>query len=319
MALIPIQVQANIFTARRQLKRLIDAVGFSEVEVAELELVVSELGQNLLKHALDGALLVQELPWGGVQIAAIDRGPGIVELGGVLADHNSTAGSMGCGLGAVRRFSDDLWLHSTPEGTVVVSRRHRRPPPRLRVGLAGRPMPGESESGDGWWMVSEGGRHSVLVVDSLGHGSMAAESTREALRVFCERPWAPEEAMFEAMHGALRRLRGAAVTLVRLDRNQQTLTHTGVGNVEVRIHPSPERAIIPRAGVVGYGTLPPIRTTTTDWSPATTVAIFTDGIKRKCRLDGYTTLPPMVAAPLLLGRSARRNDDATAVIISGAP
>ena len=80
---------------------------FGKTEVAMIATVASELGRNILKYGGGrGHLLVT---WfedatgrgGGVEIQAVDDGPGFVDVEAALRDHYSTGGTLGLGLPGV--------------------------------------------------------------------------------------------------------------------------------------------------------------------------------------------------------------------------
>lgn len=135
-------------------------IGLSEQRTGELVLAVAEIGTNLRKHAEEGTLLLRVLRTAdvaGVELLAIDSGPGIADVALALRDGESSTGTLGIGLGAVRRLSDAFELHSVPgRGTVLLARFWPRgTPPRLtgnEPAVAGitRPMSGEQECGDAW-------------------------------------------------------------------------------------------------------------------------------------------------------------------------
>lgn len=103
-----------------------------------LATVASELGRNILKYGHSrGYLLVtwiEGIPTHGrgVEIKAVDYGPGFVDKQRALSDHYSTSGTLGLGLPGVARIMDTLDIESEPgEGAVVtatmwVQRRDRK-------------------------------------------------------------------------------------------------------------------------------------------------------------------------------------------------
>ena len=97
-----------------------------EFELGRVPLIVTELATNLLLHATGGEIIIRMLPVEvapGLEIIALDRGPGIADLRRCMMDGYSGGGTRGCGLGAVRRLSTEFDIYSTqPAGTVVVSR-----------------------------------------------------------------------------------------------------------------------------------------------------------------------------------------------------
>ena len=59
----------------------------------------------------------------GVEILALDKGPGIRDLERSLRDGYSTAGGAGTGLGAISRLSSEFDVYSPPgKGTALLAR-----------------------------------------------------------------------------------------------------------------------------------------------------------------------------------------------------
>ena len=86
---------------------------------------VSELARNILKYAVSGEIRLRQVdgPSGrGIEIEAVDRGPGIEDPEAAMRDHFSSGGTLGLGLPGVRRMMDEFSLESTPgEGTRVTA------------------------------------------------------------------------------------------------------------------------------------------------------------------------------------------------------
>jgi serine/threonine-protein kinase RsbT len=58
----------------------------------------------------------------GIEIEAVDRGPGIADIEAAMRDHFSSGGTLGLGLPGVKRMVDEFSLDSTPgEGTRVTA------------------------------------------------------------------------------------------------------------------------------------------------------------------------------------------------------
>lgn len=122
---IPIRSQEDVEQARRDADALASSLGFSAVIRHTLTVVVSELGTNLAKYSQDGELtmsVVKASRGRGVEIVSRDRGPGIADVSLALQDGFSTGGSMGSGLPAVRRLSDEFYIRSGSEGTWIQMR-----------------------------------------------------------------------------------------------------------------------------------------------------------------------------------------------------
>jgi len=145
--------------ARGAVAALARRVGLGEPRTAETVLAVSELVTNMRKHAVEGSLLLRVLrtpTTAGVEVVVIDRGPGIADVEAAMRDGMSTVGTLGVGLGAVRRLADTFDIHSRPGvGTVQLARFWPRgtPPAATHESVVGgitRPMSGEETCGDAW-------------------------------------------------------------------------------------------------------------------------------------------------------------------------
>ena len=101
--------------------------GFDETPSRMIATAVSELVRNILKYAGSGEIRlrrVKELSRHGIEIEAVDRGPGITDCEAAMHDHFSSGGTLGLGLPGVKRMMDEFSLESTPgEGTRVTARK----------------------------------------------------------------------------------------------------------------------------------------------------------------------------------------------------
>ena len=124
-----IQVEADLHIAVLHVQRHRRlAESFGTTEIAMLATVASELGHNILKYGDGrGYLLVTwiaDMPnhGNGVEIKAVDRGPGFIDKQSALSDHYSTSGTLGLGLPGVARIMDALEIVSElGEGAVVTA------------------------------------------------------------------------------------------------------------------------------------------------------------------------------------------------------
>lgn len=145
-------------------------IGLGEQRSSQLVLAVAELAGNIAKHAVDGSLLLRVLrneATAGVEVLAVDNGPGIADVPAALQDGMSTTGTLGIGLGAVQRLADSFHIHSQPGlGTVQVARFWPRPAPpsvtgESTVGGITRPIGGEQVCGDAWAVRTDTGEQPV--------------------------------------------------------------------------------------------------------------------------------------------------------------
>ena len=104
---IAVNHRSSIGEARRISLVMAERVKFKEDARGRVALITTELATNILLHAQNGEILFRILPveWGpGLEIVALDHGPGISDLKRCMSDGYSTRGTRGCGLGAV--YSD---------------------------------------------------------------------------------------------------------------------------------------------------------------------------------------------------------------------
>jgi serine/threonine-protein kinase RsbT len=101
--------------------------GFADAPSQMIATAVSELVRNILKYAGTGEIRlrhVKRMGDRGIEIEAIDEGPGIADCEAALQDHYSSGGTLGLGLPAVKRMMDEFSLESNPgEGTRVTARK----------------------------------------------------------------------------------------------------------------------------------------------------------------------------------------------------
>ena len=115
---------SEIAAARRAGTTLARRIGFDDVRAGQLAIVISEAATNIVKHAGHGEILLRKVTRGGasgIEVLAIDKGPGMRNVAQYMEDGQSTAGTYGVGLGAIRRLSQEFDLYSLPGlGTVLM-------------------------------------------------------------------------------------------------------------------------------------------------------------------------------------------------------
>ena len=236
-ACIAIQEHTDVGEARRVAAALAFEFSFDDTSSGNVALIVTEAAQNVLKHAGGGQVILCVLESGasaGIEMLALDKGPGIADLGRCFQDGYSTAGTAGTGLGAIARLSSTHEIYSQPDqGTVLMAQvwkcnpagRGRVPRTRFQVGGVSVPVRGEHECGDGWIFQEFPRGVRLTVADGLGHGPLAAAASRAAIGTASEQLNETAPVLLERIHGALRATRGAAVAVAEIDPQAQ---HTAV-------------------------------------------------------------------------------------------
>jgi anti-sigma regulatory factor (Ser/Thr protein kinase) len=303
--------------ARRHAVEAAQALQLSDRKVADLAIIATELGTNLIRHATDGVLLVRpvrEADNAGMELVSIDSGPGIADLERFHRDGHSTAGTLGIGLGAVMRLADRYDAYSTPgRGTVMVAQMwQQRHPASAWAEALTRPMTGETVSGDGYAIRHDDGRGLVLVCDGLGHGPLAAAATQAALNIFASTAVDSPAAVVERLHRGMSHTRGAALLVALIDPGASVVRVCGLGNISAVILTGNERrGVVSMPGIAGHGKAS-IREFEYPCAPDSLLVAHSDGVTDRWDLNAYdglqTRAPLLVAATVLRDAGVRRDD-----------
>ncbi|MGJ9417391.1 ATP-binding SpoIIE family protein phosphatase [Massilia sp. CMS3.1] len=322
----PIVHASDISAARRAGQKMALELGFNETRAGQLALIVTEAGTNLLKHAGEGVLYLspaQSAGVTGVDVLAVDNGPGIDDVDACLRDGMSTAGTSGTGLGALRRLSDEFDVWSEPgDGALFFMRLWRdEAAPGLcgvEVGALTVPLAGEEECGDGWGVACDAKGASLLAVDGLGHGPLAAAAAQAALRELQRLPGAEPTALVNAAHDALRGTRGAALAAARIDFENDVVRLAGIGNIGAYvIDGDSRRALVSHNGIVGHN-MRRVQEFSAPCPPGALCILHSDGIQTQWDLDRYPGLmarSPALVAAMLMRDFIRRRDDAMVMVV----
>jgi anti-sigma regulatory factor (Ser/Thr protein kinase) len=315
------------YTLKKDIHKLAESLGFSTAQLGRIDIIVSELISNLLKHTPQGGELLANPVFGergkeaGLELLCLDTGPGMRDPQRMLEDGVSTAGSKGEGLGAVRRLSDQFDLFSQPgTGTAVLSRLFlteasgTKPAPHsLDVRAVMVPKPGETFCGDNWAVVNQGGRYAIAAIDGLGHGEEAYLASREATEVFARFAHQTPCQALVSIHEAIRKTRGAvgAVTVVDLETRQSSFC--GIGNIMGKIHAADSvKSLISYNGMLGNNRPSALSDHPNAWDPSGLLILHSDGIKARWDLGKYPGLKnhdPSVIAGVLYKDFTRKTDD----------
>ncbi len=329
---IPVSEPSQVGEARRAASRLATDHELGETAVGRVAIIVTELGNNLWRHAVQGRLLVgcHKTDAGcQLEVIAIDSGPGM-DVARCLRDGYSSGGTPGTGLGAVQRLSTDFSVFSAiDKGTVILSRTWVPPapalaatPPRSRFAHAGICLaaPGETVSGDAWDIRIDDGKAWVIVADGLGHGPGAAEAAAEALKVFADAAGSPA-AIIERAHAPMRRTRGAAVAIAEVDAKTATIVYAGAGNISGRLISGIEdRTLMSQHGTPGVQ-IRKLQDIAYPWPDHSILVLHSDGLLARWNLQdvgGLLQCDPAVIAGWLVRDFTRGNDDLSVVVLKRA-
>ena len=161
----------------------------------------------------------------------------------------------------------------------------------------------------------------VALIDGLGHGEEAAAAAQAAMQVLRDHAGAPVPRLVDHCHEALRKTRGAVLSLASFDLVVSTMTWIGIGNVEGLLLRAgadegdelADATLMLRGGIVG-SRLPPLRIETLPVRPGDLLIMTTDGIR-----PGYADTidreaPSSAIAAAILASHAREDDDACVLV-----
>jgi serine phosphatase RsbU (regulator of sigma subunit) len=194
--------------------------------------------------------------------------------------------------------------------------------PVLELGVSARAFAGNPVSGDQYLVARFPEGLLVAVVDGLGHGPEAYSAAKAATTSLAQCAGQPLPDMLGSCHEALKKTRGAALSLGLFHTDRAALSWLGVGNVEAWLiradgglaTGTAVESLLLRAGVVGYR-LPPLRMSTLPLFAGDTLILATDGIKG---LQPRTLAPqaePQELAQSILSQHGKNNDDALVVVV----
>jgi anti-sigma regulatory factor (Ser/Thr protein kinase) len=314
---------------------------FPAARADALGLAVTEAASNLHKHARQGALLLavnRDADVPGIDLVTIDSGPGLRDVGAAMRDGHSTAGTLGIGLGAIRRLADFCDLYSVPgHGTALVARFwpvSREPVPRepaIRCAGLIRPITGEVECGDAFGVLRTDDTVTAVFCDGLGHGPLAAAAAAAALAAVLGDPptgsasatgpasgrASEPAALLERAHRRMSGTRGGAVAVVQV--SGQLARFAGLGNVAAFILSAGSRkSMLSVPGIAGYQARV-FRQFEYEVPPGAAVILHSDGISSRwevAAVPGVENKDPLLIAAVLLAEAGVHRDDAGVVVLA---
>jgi len=320
---LPVVSRADVLAIRRIAKAHALALGFGAAAVAEVETAIAELATNLVKHAIGGGeVIILPLTEGGepgLEIRVRDQGPGIANLEQAMAGGHSTSGTLGIGLSGVKRLMDEFAIQTgAGAGTEITVRkwRERQKSAILKFSVLACPYPGETVSGDGYFIKRCRDYEVFAVIDVLGHGTDAHDVTGKCLELL-EAHWQDDlAAIIAACHRGLDHTRGAAMALGRVDRDGSRLEHISIGNVATRIYNTSQPAR-PYCfnGTLGMAMERSARPESYPLGKDALIVMCSDGIVSKFTVpDHLANDGPQVIAESIFSNYVRGSDDATVLV-----
>jgi anti-sigma regulatory factor (Ser/Thr protein kinase) len=317
--------------ARRLAAALSREAALNEADAGKVALIATELASNLVKHTAGrgGQMVLRRLEPAeggpGVELLALDRGPGMRNPSRCFEDGYSTSGTAGIGLGGVRRMASRFDLYTVPaQGTVVMARIRAGDDPRSRptgsgeaieLGAVCAALKGEPVCGDAW-ALRDGPHPGLIVADGLGHGAEAHRAAAAAVEAFREAGDATPAQALEAAHRRLRSTRGAAAAVLRL--SDKVAEFAGIGNIAgVTCGAERNGHMVSLGGIVGHECRK-VQQFAYETAPGELIILHSDGLQTRWDLNDYPGLQrrhPALVAGVLFRDFRRVRDDATVVVL----
>lgn len=326
-----VEDRSSLAGIKKEINRLVTQAGFGQQRIHEIDILVAEMGSNLVKHSLTGgeilAGIVKDKADTELELISIDNGPGIADPERMMQDGISTAGTLGHGLGAIRRLSDQFELYSHKDwGTILLSRVYREKtsehaPQKLPVAVRSLVIvkPGEQVSGDGSYsFVARDGSFRLLAADGLGHGAEADRAVREAVQAFKELESDSPVEILRRLHTAIQRTRGMVGTVVVGDPVRKLWRYCGIGNIAARfagVHLA--RNYLSYNGIIGHNIPVSLSDQELSQNDYQQITLCSDGIRSRWQ---YAKLPDthrqdlMIQAAAIYKDFSRKTDDMSITI-----
>jgi phosphoserine phosphatase RsbX len=180
-----------------------------------------------------------------------------------------------------------------------------------------RPRPGENVCGDRLIAVDVDGTAALIgALDGLGHGVEAAEAASLGVEVLRDARTESLDVLVQRCHRALSGTRGAAMTLVRIDFQTDTLSWVGIGNVAADLVAKHPGGVEVRSsarlagGIVGYRIPEALTPQQVPIRPGDLLVIASDGIFEGHLDDIDFAAPALTIAGQILHNHAKDSDDA---------
>ena len=330
-----IEERSYVSYIKREIHGQVVRAQFTEPRTAEIDLIVSEITSNIIKHAGHGELLyriqMSDNEGPSFEIVSIDNGPGIADTARMIKDGVSTTHTLGHGLGSINRLSSLSQLYSLREwGTilyaVVKTREKKKAAHEINVALEVTGLcvnkPRESVCGDGYVVKRLVTDTMIFFADGLGHGHHAKEAVDRAGDFFFQCQENDPVEIIRQMHENIRKTRGLVAAIARIDLKTRLLSICGVGNISTRVYNGIEhRNYMSYNGTIGLNIPSSMNASLYPLEPNQQVIMHSDGIQSRWDLNRYPAIQKyhsMVLAAAVYKDFSRRNDDSSVLIAKTA-
>lgn len=187
--------------------------------------------------------------------------------------------------------------------------------PRMDFFALGRPYPGETVSGDAWFIRQSSVFSLFALIDALGHGPEAHEVAVQLLNILEDVYRRPLLEIVRICHEKLRRTRGSAMAIALIDFSRKNFEHISIGNVETRVYGTQE-AIRPFClnGTLGMA-MESQNVTKYPFPAGGTIIMFSDGINSRFNIEPrLLEQSPQAITSYIFDNFAQDCDDAAVLV-----
>lgn len=314
---------------KREIHNLALQLGFTPHRAAETDIIVAELTSNLIKFADGGDLLYRANHNNGlneIEIYCLDKGIGIENVGRIMNDGYSTSNTLGQGLGAIKRLSNDYQIYSMKGwGTVQyikICDKAEYVIPLAESGFNAAALsvnyPGEKVCGDGYYIKYTRKGFQIFVGDGLGHGAHAHEAVQQAIKAFKQCAENDPIAVLRHIHDHVKKSRGLVATIVCVDYGAANWQICGIGNINTRIYSGLDnKTYTPYNGILGHNIPRTLNNTAVPYQKHQIIIMHSDGLRTRWNLSELTSIikqSPGMIASVLYKDNVRGTDDATILV-----
>lgn len=313
---------------KKDIHSLAASAGMPVKQLAEMDIVLAEMCSNLAKYAIGGEVLARIMTderGQYIELLCIDNGPGMGDTARMIGDGISTTGTLGHGLGSIKRLSDVFNIYSLKNwGTILLSRiyfkRHKNESKKnffeLRQLLL--PKPGESACGDGVYSQTTADTYSIFLGDGLGHGPEAAAAVCAAGNAFMTGGEYQPSAVVHNMHVAAKRTRGLVGMVATYFVKEKKWLVCGVGNISCKMMtPAGPKTIMPYNGIIGVNMPSQIKDMEYKVENPHILVLNSDGLKTRWEIGRYPGIlkyDHSILAAALYKDYGRKSDDTSVTI-----
>jgi anti-sigma regulatory factor (Ser/Thr protein kinase) len=324
------EIEDRSFVAfvKREIHQKAVKAAFNPTRVGNIDIIVSELTSNIIKHAERGELLYKfsdENNCKLLEIICIDGGSGIKDITHSMKDGISTTKTLGNGLGALERLSDLFQVYSIVKwGTICYCKIYAEPPvvcadsSIIKFKALNVSMPGQKVSGDGFAVEFNKDHTRIFVGDGLGHGKEAHDAVQLAISNFKLSNTNDPKEILRFIHEPVKKSRGLVGTVVVADHQLKKWAICGIGNISTRLYEGVEtKNYLSYNGIIGLNIPATLKNHESEFGKHQCLIMSSDGINKRWDLSQFPAIlryDPLMLAAVIYKECARKIDDMSILI-----